>query len=378
MELNIIEQIKQFGIDKIVEKYNLKHKDFGHKFSLKYDQLNTPKNKYTNECRGLVLSKDLEVLSMPFYRFSNYSESTRKKMDWESAKIFEKCDGTMIHYYHDPIKDEWCVGTTGSAETIDPVGNYEFTLGDLFLGVCKELDIDISACQKGFTYIFELATEYNMVVNKYDGHVIKLLGVRDLNKFEEVDQMGLDFIASQHLNCDRPEQFFFKTEQDMLDSLQHVKHGDVNFEGYVIVDKNFYRLKVKSNKFVIYHQFNGNSNLDEKYYIETKWRLIDIVLNNEIEEVSASFPELEELMLRLKANLEVELAPIKEAYDRLKPIFGEMTRKDFFLEVQKSVDFDKKRNFLSSVVASLMLSPDKSYHQALMSLDKQKLYNLIK
>ena len=78
MELNIIEQIKQFGIDKIVEKYNLKHKDFGHKFSLKYDQLNTPKNKYTNECRGLVLSKDLEVLSMPFYRFSNYRNLSQR------------------------------------------------------------------------------------------------------------------------------------------------------------------------------------------------------------------------------------------------------------------------------------------------------------
>ena len=285
---------------------------------------------------------------------------------------------SMIHYYHDPISDKWCVGTNGTAEAVDNVGDHDFNLTDLFFGTCKELDIDLEECKKEFTYIFELATEYNVVVNEYAEHTIKLLGIRDLNELEEVDQAGLDFYAAQYLNCDRPEQYHFDTEQDMLDSLQHVKHGDVNFEGYVIVDKDFNRLKVKSNKFVIYHQFNGNANLEEKFYIETKWRLVDIALNNEIEEVVASFPELEEELVKIKKNLDIELAPIKEVYDRLKPIHEEMERKDFFIATQDAIDHNKSKKMLASVIASLKTNPERDFHQAVMSLDKKKLYKLVK
>ena len=50
----------------------------------------------------------------------------------------------------------------------------------------------------------------------------------------------LNITAEQVLDCERPKQYFFDNEEEMIKSLKNVKHGDVNFEGYVIVDDELY------------------------------------------------------------------------------------------------------------------------------------------
>lgn len=55
------------------------------------------------ECRGLVLdeAKDWAVVAMPYTRFFNYGERWASSIDWATAKVFEKMDGslmTMVRY----------------------------------------------------------------------------------------------------------------------------------------------------------------------------------------------------------------------------------------------------------------------------------------
>ena len=182
MELNSLEQIKQFGIEKFVDKYNLRFKDYGHKFSLKYDQLNTPKNKYTNECRGLVLTKDLEVLSAPFYRFSNYSDTTRRIMDWDSVTYWEKTDGCC---------DEGTLLTTEKGErTIKEVCEDRDT---------KVLAFDIYNNEPVFTDIVDYCVKDNnddwYEIEVEGGVFIKLTGnhkvwLPDLGCYRRVDEIN--------------------------------------------------------------------------------------------------------------------------------------------------------------------------------------------
>lgn len=379
MKLNTVEEIKKIGLEEFVDKYKLKFKDFGHKFLLRYDQLNTPKNQFTNECRGLVLSKDLEVMSSPFFRFSSYNENSRKTLDWDSATYWEKTDGTMIHFYWDKLSDKWCVGTIGSPEAIDKVScrdkvkgtheNFDFTLTDLFFKTCERNEIWIDDLDKGCTYIFELATSYNVVVNNYENDVIKLLGVRDLVLGEELNFEQLNNLAKER-GWERPQQFFFNSEKEMLDSLKNVKFGDINFEGYVVVDKDFNRLKVKSNTYVIFHQFNGD--------LESKWRLVDVALANEVEEVGSVFPELKEPLERIKSNLDRELEPIREAYERLRGQVDTMESKDFFIEAQKAVEFNKSKKILLSVITSLKKDNTREFDDVVFDMNKKSLYKLVK
>jgi len=376
--MNSVKKIKEIGLDNFVNQNNLKRKDYGHKFSLKYDQLNTKKTPETNECRGLVLSNDLDVLSFPFVRFNNYSESTRSIINWDTATYWEKTDGTLIHYYFDPIGDKWCVGTTGTAEAVEMVSSrdkltgerkdYDFSLTDLFYKTCEEQNVTLPT-SKNYTYMFELATDANIVVNKYESSRLVLLGIRCLyGEYSEHDQDMLDG-AARIFNCARPKQYFFESEKEMLDSLKNVKYGDDNFEGYVIVDDKFNRLKVKSNTYIIFSQFNGD--------LESKWRLVDVVLTNEIEEVSSTFPALKDTLLKLKRNYENKVLSLKETFVYLQENIDNMEKKDFFIKSQTALNYDKKNKPLNVIFSALNKNKNITFEEALEEVDKRKLFKIL-
>lgn len=382
-ELNTIKEIHEIGLEAFVEKWNLSYKDYGHKFSLKYHQLDTKKTDATNECRGLVLTKDFRVLSMPLIRFSNYSQHTAKTIDWDSARYFTKEDGSLIQYYFDEIINKWCVGTTGTAEAIDNVScrdkikgtveRYDFTLTDLFYRTCEELNISLEKLEKGFTYIFELATEYNMVINTYQTSTINLLAIRNISNYHEFSQESLDSQAKA-IGCTRPKEYFFDTQEEMIDSLKNVKHGDDNFEGYVIVDKDFNRLKVKSNTYILYSHFNADLNA----LTESKWRLTDVVINNEIDEVCASFPALRETLDEMKIKYDNLIAPIREKFEYLRTNFDKLERKDFFVESSNAINHDKNKKPLLSVFTQLFNDQTISFEKAFDVVKRDKIYKLIK
>lgn len=63
-------------------------------------------------CRGLVLDNNGQLVSMPFRRFFNYHEPECDKVDWESAEVQEKMDGSLISVWW--TGSEWEVTTRGS------------------------------------------------------------------------------------------------------------------------------------------------------------------------------------------------------------------------------------------------------------------------
>lgn len=386
-ELNTINEINRIGLEKFVEKYSLSYKDYGHKFSLKYHQLDTKKTDSTNECRGLILAKDsFRVLSMPLIRFSNYSQHTAKSIDWDSARYYEKTDGTMIQYYYDDIIEKWCVGTTGTAEAIENVScrdkvnktihRYDFSLTDLFYRTCEELGVNLKNLEKGFTYIFELATKYNMVINTYQKSTLNLLAMRNTSldqDYHEYLQQTVDDQAKV-IGCGRPKEYFFKSQEEMISSLKNVKHGDENFEGYVVVDKNKNRLKVKSNAYILYSHFNA----DLDALTESKWRLADVVINNEIDEVSASFPALRETLDGMKVKYDELVTPIKEKFEYLRSVHDTIERKEFFVEASNSIDHSSSKKPLLGVFKQLFDNKDILFEDALDVVKREKIYKLIK
>src|SRR5207344_2144611 len=97
------------------------------KILLKYDQLVSPTLMALPEmqdCRGLILEKDTwNLISLAFRKFFNSEEGNAHKIDWLTACILEKLDGTLIQVYWDWHKDEWFAGTTGTAEGEGEVNN---------------------------------------------------------------------------------------------------------------------------------------------------------------------------------------------------------------------------------------------------------------
>ncbi len=125
--LKIQEYLLKHGLEKTVKDFSLKTREYEHKILLKYDQLVSPTLMGLPEmqdCRGIILEKGTwNVMSLAFRKFFNSEEGNAAKIDWNTAHVLEKLDGTMIQVYYDWHDMTWYAGTTGTANGEGEVNN---------------------------------------------------------------------------------------------------------------------------------------------------------------------------------------------------------------------------------------------------------------
>lgn len=74
--MKVIEYLKENGTEKLTSEFGVivkKYED-AQLLVLNYDQINSPKNEITSECRGLILDYDYNIVSRSFDRFFNWNE----------------------------------------------------------------------------------------------------------------------------------------------------------------------------------------------------------------------------------------------------------------------------------------------------------------
>ncbi len=307
-ELSIVKYLKEHGLEKTLNDFSLKHKEYPHKILFKYDQIESSfSHKEVREARGLVLEKDTyRVLSMSFEKFFNYGEGRASEINWDKAKCFAKLDGTLIHCYHDWVTGDMCFGTTGTAEGEGAVDNFHYTkssgtFSDLFLQAYEDtlnrddnsifenlkdkMDRDILmktllVKYSGFTLTFELCTPYNIVVTPHTENNIYLLGARRLDTLDEVPYETLEEM-SKYLRIPLAPVLFEKSNIDELKStFLSMPYSE---EGYVVCDDKFNRVKIKNPAYLAIHFFRDATAF---------WRIIDIVRGGEdnVNEFKVTFP----------------------------------------------------------------------------------------
>jgi len=299
--LKIQEYLIKNGLAKAIKEFNLKTRIYNSKILLKYDQLSSPTlmaKPEVQECRGLVLEKDTwKVLSMSFTKFFNSEEGNAHKIDWNTAHVLEKLDGSLLHVYFDWTTNTWFAGTTGTAEGEGEVNNkMGTTFNQLFWDTLKEkYGLEANKFTKGNTYVFELCTPYNIVVKPHGESSATLLTVRNLDTLKEVSFDELTKIADS-LGVPRVKSYDLNTK-DVGSLLRTFENMLWHEEGYVVVDANFNRVKIKNPAYVAVHGLKGKT---------AEHNIMTIVVTNEIEEFGAVFPDRK-----------VELYRLKESYDNL-------------------------------------------------------------
>ena len=99
--------------------YNLKVKDDGPLYIINYDQIRTRfSHKLCSEARGIILEKESNrIVCYPFDKFWNYSKHNGGKggkIDWDTAAVQEKVDGSLMKLY---FYEERCVYHSTKAAT---------------------------------------------------------------------------------------------------------------------------------------------------------------------------------------------------------------------------------------------------------------------
>jgi hypothetical protein len=314
MELAIVKYIKEHGLAKALKEFKLKSNVCDTKILLKYDQIESPMGlEEVQDCRGLILERDTwKVMSLAFRKFFNTEEGHAARIDWNTARVLEKVDGSLIQLYWDWNDERWCVGTTGTPEADGEVNNkFGTTFADLFWNTIKKVspkfEGDLGFLVKGYTYAFELMTPYNIVVKPHETSTVTLLGVR---KVETLGELGYDALRLVSDQIGVPLVKSFDINAMDAGALKRTFEGmPWTEEGYVVVDANFNRVKIKNPAYVAVHHLKSKT---------AEHNIMGVVKSNEIEEFASTFPERREEIFKLKEEYDKLVATLEATWEELK------------------------------------------------------------
>lgn len=371
-ELAIQNYIAKHGIDKAISDFKLKTREYENKILLKYDQLVSPTLMGLPEmqdCRGLILEKGTwKVMSLAFRKFFNSEEGNAAKIDWNTASILEKLDGSMLQLYFDWHKNTWFAGTTGTAEGEGEVNNkMGTTFNDLFWEtVNNKYNFNECLLNKDLVYVFELTTPYNIVVKPHGESSATILAIRNRETLVELSGKNLE-MASISLGIPLVKKYDLNATN--VGALLHT-FVDMPWseEGYVVVDANFNRIKIKNPAYVAVHGLKGKS---------AEHNIMEIIVTNELEEFAAVFPERKVELFKLKDNydkLGVKLNNLWLELEKLKPKnITPSEKKRYAMEVFKLCNENKLQQF-TGLYFGLAENKIESVDYFLSNYDRKKLY----
>lgn len=284
-----------------------------------YDQLESPRSHpIVNECRGLILdsANNWDVVAAPFWRFFNAEEDCAAEIDWDSAHVQEKLDGSlMILYYY---KYEWFVATKQSPTASGNMGTEETTFAEMFWSLLSKETL--AKLRPNLTYMFEMMTPENRVVVHQTDRKLVLLRGRERISLKEISAAGICGLL--------PKCEITPVGDYPLTSIEEVNKAaeaidPMKGEGFVVVDANNNRIKIKSPKYVQIHRLKDGFNTR---------RIIELIQMGETNEILAYFPEYREQYRSIENQLGVLIAYLQMIYDRYKDL---ESHKDFALAIQK-------------------------------------------
>lgn len=371
--LDIQKYLKKYGLNKTILDFNLKTKEYNHKILLKYDQLSSPKLMSLPEmqdCRGIILEKDTwKLMSLAFRKFFNVDESNAAKIDWNTAEILEKIDGTMIQVYWDWVDGKWYAGTTGTANGEGEVNNkLGTTFNNLFWKTVKEkYNLDENKFNKKYCYIFELTTPYNIVVKPHGESSATLLTIRDLETFKEVSRLTTMYIADLfNIPVVKSYDFNNKNISHLLKTFENMPWSE---EGYVVRDCDDNRVKIKNPAYVAIHHLKGKT---------AEHNILTIVKTNEIEEFASTFPDRKDELYRLKESYDLLIIKLKIVWNilqDLKPKNKEEQKK--FAAAVFDVCGKNNLNMFTGLYFGLAQNKIKTIEDYMFNYDDKTLYKIL-
>lgn len=232
------------------------------------------------EARGIILhipSEDVTtfpptVSCWAFRKFGLWDCYYADKIDWDSAVVLDKIDGSIIKLWFDLEIHEWRISTDGiiNAEEAKTPDNLS-TFKELTEIAMKKQHLQTDNLNIKNTYIFELVSYHNQNVVQYNTNaMIYHIGTRNNYTGEELEE---------DIGIQKPVKFVFKNLDECIFQLnqwdkQCTRTGKITKEGFVVVDKNYNRIKIKTESYLFLHQLicNGNSSINKK-------RIVKMILN---------------------------------------------------------------------------------------------------
>src|ERR1700722_7605723 len=298
-------------LDLLAEKFAIKgtqHPTYPNLVLLKYDQIDSPfEEEIVRDCRGLLLDqdKDWEVVNCSMRKFFNHGEPNAATIDWKTARVFEKADGSLMQLY--VYDGQWQIATSGSPDAGGQVSDFGFSFRELFWKTLEESRAKLPPIDCGKCLFLELTSSYNKIVVRHDKPGLTLLGARDLKTMQE---LSLEEASALLPGIPATKSFPLHSFQECLDS--YASFRGINQEGYVVCDANFNRVKMKHPEYLHLHRLKDG--------LSSRRALVEVVRKGDLDEIVAGLPEYTDVLLEAKSRLDALIVELEEVYSQLKDI----------------------------------------------------------
>ena len=273
--------------------YESLHKDYGIRIKkegplaiFSYNVECDFRDPIVQESRGIIIDYEkVEVVCWPFRKFGNYTECYADPIDWNNAVVLEKVDGSIIKLWFNKITEAWQFSTNGMINadnaTTDAFSN--ITYGSVIRQAVNYNDIPFDKLDKDSTYIFELVSPQTRVVVKYDEIALYHLGTRSNITGEE---------RNEDIGIKKPKSYKINSLEGCIKAAVELNKGcesddEIANEGFVVVDKNWNRVKVKSPDYIMMHRLKHNDGISKKDAVTTL-----LYIKSDVEKICKSNPLL--------------------------------------------------------------------------------------
>lgn len=325
------------------EPYNLTVKIDGDYALLSYDMIRSNfAYQIVREARGIIFKvSTLTPVCVPFFKFFNVQQGHASEIDWSTARVSEKVDGSIIKVWYD---DGWRISTNGTIDARNaslqtPVGDIQ-NYYDLFMSAENMPSDFFERMNENFTYIFEIVSPFNRVVVPYTKTMIYHLGARSNVSMREIDlPLGIDKPKSYRLS-------------NLEECMQATEAMPFNEEGFVVVDAKWNRVKIKSPAYVSAHHIKNNG-------VITYARVLDMIKQNGQDDFLSVYPEYNPMF-------EAVLQPLTKFISVLESDWFYISGKEF--DTRKDLAMAVRNTLCPSAIFSLW---DKKYNSVLEWMNAQ-------
>jgi T4 RnlA family RNA ligase len=279
------------------EPYYIKIKEDGPYVMFSYDQIRSDFSyNIVREARGIIFRRGEweQPVCWAFNKFGNYGESYAPEIDWETAFVTEKIDGSLIKVWWDA--GYWHVSTNGTIDAFKAeINNVKMkNFGDYFMSAIEKyydrFDDFFRGLETHRTYMFELVGPYNRVVIPYEETDLYFLGARTNASGEEYYCSSIVAGALGLGKFKRPAVYSLSSLEDCIKAAELKTWDD---EGFVVADANNNRVKIKSPAYVLAHFMRNNNVITRKH-------LIRVVIENEVAEFLCYAADYKDELLKVQ------------------------------------------------------------------------------
>jgi len=262
----------------LIQAKNINIKDEGRLSLFKYDIGADFGDPIVCEARGIIIDHNsLDVACWPFKKFFNIQESYAADIDWNTALVQDKIDGSLIKVWWDWRLNKWRVSTMSTIDASEAENQSGNNFYDLFCSAINVAQIRWYDMSKMNTYLFELVSPDNQIVIHYP--VTKIWHIGTISNLT-----GEDIVCD--IGIEHPLMYPLSTKEECMVAVEHLNDDGLNKEGFVVVDQDFNRVKIKSPKYLEMHRTINNHVLSPERYVD-----MIINHNNDLDEICDVFPQ---------------------------------------------------------------------------------------